>query len=580
MFGSDVVSELVKTPGGIRNTGMGQEAVHSGWRRMIPARGYHTISGKRYGRRHAYVSFRPITDKNRASCCTRSIEEDQDIGSEVLQWVHTASCSRSGHQDHRSRRRRVSSLYRAPSNHQKRLRREQKVPEDIKLCYGRESLKPGSFSIESRRTAAALSYISIDAYEPDSSGAEDENDLRPNSSYVVLREGGEESRLAPAAFASEEQGPLKTVQGWDSGLTSQGGKGNVAYTGPAEEGTPKPPMVVRPKIRRQTSDTMLERRKESEKTDVCLYSGRNKCVSAPPGFLMQPKLDEQVFSCSAASTLRERGHIESETVENDVWEDLERLGENHDLSNTPQESSDFSEGECSASWTSDSLLEKESSSILEEEPSLSLALEEQTPLEEGEVPWLMYQQQQSASSSDEEVEGMSQFVHPGLFVLDGNNNLEDDSSMSEDLDTEWRLLDEFGDGLGMAQAISYVDHSQLLTYMALEERLAQAMEVRSFSVDVEQAHPPATEQIIACLPQITIKQSNTEHDQDKEQCCAICCCEYTKDEIATLLPCRHMFHRLCVTLWLRKSGTCPVCRHVLTEQEAPAPNPSASEGAG
>lgn len=42
-----------------------------------------------------------------------------------------------------------------------------------------------------------------------------------------------------------------------------------------------------------------------------------------------------------------------------------------------------------------------------------------------------------------------------------------------------RLLDEFGDGLGVAQAISYVD-PQFLTYMALEERLAQAMEVMLF----------------------------------------------------------------------------------------------------
>lgn len=44
-----------------------------------------------------------------------------------------------------------------------------------------------------------------------------------------------------------------------------------------------------------------------------------------------------------------------------------------------------------------------------------------------------------------------------------------------------RLLDEFGDGLGVAQAISYVD-PQFLTYMALEERLAQAMEVMLFLV--------------------------------------------------------------------------------------------------
>ena len=38
------------------------------------------------------------------------------------------------------------------------------------------------------------------------------------------------------------------------------------------------------------------------------------------------------------------------------------------------------------------------------------------------------------------------------------------------------MLDDFGEGFGMAQAISYVD-PHLLTYMALEERLAQAMEV-------------------------------------------------------------------------------------------------------
>ncbi len=66
-------------------------------------------------------------------------------------------------------------------------------------------------------------------------------------------------------------------------------------------------------------------------------------------------------------------------------------------------------------------------------------LREQTPLEEGEIPWVMYNED-SGSSSDEDPDGVSQFVHPGLFILDGNNNLEDDSSMSEDLDTEWRSI--------------------------------------------------------------------------------------------------------------------------------------------
>lgn len=48
--------------------------------------------------------------------------------------------------------------------------------------------------------------------------------------------------------------------------------------------------------------------------------------------------------------------------------------------------------------------------------------------------------EETGSSSDEEPDGLSHFVHPGLFILDGNNNLEDDSSVSEDLDTEWRSV--------------------------------------------------------------------------------------------------------------------------------------------
>lgn len=58
-------------------------------------------------------------------------------------------------------------------------------------------------------------------------------------------------------------------------------------------------------------------------------------------------------------------------------------------------------------------------------------------MEEGEVPWLRYREE-GESSSGEENDLISGFVHHGFFLLDGNNNLEDDSSVSEDLDVEWR----------------------------------------------------------------------------------------------------------------------------------------------
>ncbi|XP_073716915.1 E3 ubiquitin-protein ligase Praja-2 isoform X2 [Misgurnus anguillicaudatus] len=660
---------------------MGQEAGKSAWPKTTG--GYQTISGRRYGRRHAYVSFRPITDKQRPTSAmdSQSMNENSDHKdkvmdtkssiSSVLQTILPMASSNSvfpevkptSHEEGHNRKQRVAK---APSNHFQRPKSDRVVPYDI--CRSnkgqRDVERVWPNAKENPTSSEVLSYINIDAYEPDSSGAEDE-DLSFNPSQAIHRrldhmirklEGNvddshldaftskDAERLGQAASCGSKElccdeprsqrtvkengnvGHLLLVE--DQALkcrevTAGAGSASCKSMGNLNpEETSQSEMVVRPKIRKQTSETHLERRKSSDKKEdghLSDSSVRNKCGSAPPGFLAQTSSDSEFlfdFPPMALTDLsavdkkfEDEGNTTEDGKDDDICEDLEDFGKTCDSSvKGERSSSDCSEGEWSTSWTSDSGLEKERcssegswetlpgldelpgcSSSLEEVPSLSLALEEQTPLEEGEIPWLMYNED-SGTSSDEDQDGVSQFVHPGLFILDGNNNLEDDSSVSEDLDTEWRFLDEFGDGFGMAQAISYVDHSQLLTYMALEERLAQAMEaalahLESLAIDVEQAHPPATEQIIDCLPQITVHADNTE----QEQCCAICCCEYVNDEIATLLPCRHMFHKLCITLWLRKSGTCPVCRHVLTptvteptslnsENETAPSSHSASEG--
>lgn len=177
-----------------------------------------------------------------------------------------------------------------------------------------------------------------------------------------------------------------------------------------------------------------------------------------------------------------------------------------------------------------------------------------------EVPWLQYNENESSSEGDND--SGQEFLQPGVFMLDGNNNLEDDSSVSEDLEVDWSLFDGFADGLGVAEAISYVD-PQFLTYMALEERLAQAMEtalahLESLAVDVEVANPPASKESIDSLPEILVTEDHSTVGQ--EMCCPICCSEYVKGEVATELPCHHYFHKPCVSIWLQKSGTCPVCR--------------------
>ncbi|XP_004694501.2 PREDICTED: LOW QUALITY PROTEIN: E3 ubiquitin-protein ligase Praja-1 [Condylura cristata] len=190
----------------------------------------------------------------------------------------------------------------------------------------------------------------------------------------------------------------------------------------------------------------------------------------------------------------------------------------------------------------------------------SLQEEVQTSPAGGEAPWHQYTENESSSEGGND--SGQEFLQPGAFMLDGNNNLEDDSSVSEDLEVDWSLFDGFADGLGVAEAISYVD-PQFLTYMALEERLAQAMEtalahLESLAVDVEVANPPASKESIDTLPEILVTEDHSAVGQ--EMCCPICCSEYVKGEVATELPCHHYFHKPCVSIWLQKSGTCPVCR--------------------
>ncbi|KFQ84484.1 E3 ubiquitin-protein ligase Praja-2, partial [Phoenicopterus ruber ruber] len=365
-----------------------------------------------------------------------------------------------------------------------------------------------------------------------------------------------------------------------------------------------PELVVRPKIRKQNTANQLEREELLPSDDEGGSWWRTEIAEVQQGCAECALRNSKETSSSMFFDSREyEGHQKNMEIDlrknaaaqeqknglddRTFWAEFEDCSRHFSVSHRDEDSSECSDGEWSAavptyftatekdqsssdeSWETvpgreerEPEVQSSSSGIEEENTDFCFQGGEQTLLEEGEIPWLQYREEVE-SSSDEEDDPVSDFVYPGFFLLDGNNNLEDDSSVSEDLDVEWRLLDEFGDGLGLAQAIPYMD-PQFLTFMALEGRLQQAMEtalahLESLGFDVEQAYPPATKETIDCLPQIII----TDDHNGQEQCCTICCSEYVKDEIITELPCHHLFHKPCVTLWLQKSGTCPVCRHVL-----------------
>ena len=57
----------------------------------------------------------------------------------------------------------------------------------------------------------------------------------------------------------------------------------------------------------------------------------------------------------------------------------------------------------------------------------------------------------------------------------------------------------------------------------------------------------------------------TKYDSRKEKECAICLSEFkATDIIKVFRTCDHIFHKKCLLNWLKKSNTCPLCKHDLT----------------
>lgn len=261
-------------------------------------------------------------------------------------------------------------------NHFKRPKNDQVVPCDRKHCSGRKKSKVWPIDEDPKTKPKALSYINIDAYEPDSSGAEEE-DLSSDPPHAACRRldgicelGGNvdslddsrsslfrKNRMKQMASSkdltdlyddtSDCQRTVKTngkVQFLveDQAPKCYGVTASIVSYKSTEQNNPdetfESEMVVRPKIRKQTSENHLERRKRSEKEETGHLSGsavRNKCGSAPPGFLAQTSPENEFlfnFPAMALSDLNsEDRKSEDENAkaedDDDIWEDLESFGE-------------------------------------------------------------------------------------------------------------------------------------------------------------------------------------------------------------------------------------------------------------
>ncbi|XP_045422348.1 E3 ubiquitin-protein ligase Praja-2 [Lemur catta] len=660
---------------------MDQESSKAAWPK--PAGGYQTITGRRYGRRHAYVSFKPCLTRHERSLGRAGddyevlelddVPKENSSGSGPLDQVHSSlpnepifekdeteipTCGTPLNQTIES------SPSFAPVHHSEEGRETLGSSTNIHNHSEGECI-PGVCNASSIQNGITL--VHTDSYNPDGKHGEDNDCLQlsteggryqeslGNTIFELANgEAGAYTGLSPpvpsfnceikdefekldsAPFVKSSTGGTEFVHQNSQEFQSSSSQDEVvrkkqqndtSQEGQTENSTENaacvpghicseqntsdrdknhgssPEQVVRPKVRKLVSSSQLDQEtgfnrheakqrsvqrwrealevEESGSDDLLIkceeYTGEHDCMFLDLPFArITETVNNQITSKSGATAGRQ------EVVDNTFWNGC---GDYYQLYDKDEDSSECSDGEWSASLphrfsgtekdqsSSDESWETlpgkdenepelhSDSSGPEENQELSLQEGEQTSLEEGEIPWLQYNEV-NESSSDEGNEPANEFAQPEAFMLDGNNNLEDDSSVSEDLDVDWSLFDGFADGLGVAEAISYVD-PQFLTYMALEERLAQAMEtalahLESLAVDVEVANPPASKESIDGLPETLVLEDHTAIGQ--EQCCPICCSEYIKDDIATELPCHHFFHKPCVSIWLQKSGTCPVCR--------------------
>ncbi|XP_032701102.1 E3 ubiquitin-protein ligase Praja-2 isoform X2 [Lontra canadensis] len=622
---------------------MDQESSKAAWPK--PAGGYQTITGRRYGRRHAYVSFKP--------CMTRHERSLGRAGDdyEVLELDDVPKGNPSGSSP-------SDQVHSSLPNDTLFEKSETEIPIcDTTLNQtiesnpsfaavhhseeGRETLgsstdlhnhSEGEYTTEACNASSVqngISLIQTDSYDPD--GTHGEASDRLQLSAEVVEGGGYQEALGNTIFELAN-GEVEAYTGLsppvpsfnceirdefeelDSAPLVRSSTGDTEFVNENNQEFQRSSSEDEVVRKKQQNDTSQESQRENAAEDaVCApghicseqnTSDKGKNQGSFPEQVVRPKVRKLI---SSSQVDQETGFNRHEAKQRSVQRWREALEVEENGSDDLLIKCDDYDGEHDCMFldppysrvthreTEHNQITAESGATAGRQEVVDNAFwngcgdyyqlydkdedREQTSLEEGEIPWLQYNEV-NESSSDEGNEPANEFAQPEAFMLDGNNNLEDDSSVSEDLDVDWSLFDGFADGLGVAEAISYVD-PQFLTYMALEERLAQAMEtalahLESLAVDVEVANPPASKESIDGLPETLVLEDHTAIGQ--EQCCPICCSEYIKDDIATELPCHHFFHKPCVSIWLQKSGTCPVCRRhfppaVIEASAAPSSEP-------
>jgi len=98
-----------------------------------------------------------------------------------------------------------------------------------------------------------------------------------------------------------------------------------------------------------------------------------------------------------------------------------------------------------------------------------------------------------------------------------------------------------------------------------EEAIVAEVMRRSMEEEAPRSQtPPVDEAMIQALPVRKLSYAQVRSMPENCKGCAICLEDFQAREFQRTLPCLHSFHKDCIDECLRRSNTCPICRHCVS----------------
>eukprot|EP00943_MAST-04B_sp_MAST-4B-sp1_P007898 g7898.t1 len=101
------------------------------------------------------------------------------------------------------------------------------------------------------------------------------------------------------------------------------------------------------------------------------------------------------------------------------------------------------------------------------------------------------------------------------------------------------------------------------------------LQVGQDGVAMQQRRSGTPAEVFNQFDKVIFKKLDTE-EQEEDQC-SICICEYENGEEILTLPCKHKFHGGCIKQWLQQSVKCPLCNQIVTDGEIECSDTNATD---